>query len=70
MPPPQFVPISQVAGDVADFRNTLAVGRVVRAPDVQRIEVEILPIQVNSLLRQQLVNVVGQPLERVGIAQV
>ena len=55
---------------MADFGDTLAVFRVVSAPEVQRVDVEILPVEVDALFSEELVNMVGQPLPRRRITQV
>ena len=36
--------------------------RVARPPVIQRIHIEVLPIQVDRLLREQAVDVVREPL--------
>jgi len=50
--------------------DALPVRRVGRSPEGQRVDVEILPIEVDALLGQELVHVVGEPLPGRGVAQV
>ena len=44
MPRQQFVPERVEALDVPDFTDALAVGRIRRPPEGQRVYVEILPV--------------------------
>ena len=66
MPPPQLVPVGQVAADVLVLRDALAVFGVGRAPEAQRVDVEVLAIEVDALLGQELVDVFGEPLSAAG----
>ena len=70
MPVPQLVPERQVALDVADLGNSLPVHRIAFSPDPERIEIEILTVQVNALLGEELIDVVGEPLAGLGVAEV
>ena len=66
----QFIPIRQIAHDVLVFGDALTVGGVVVLPEAQRIDVVVLTIQVDTFVRDDLVNMVDQPLPRLRIAQV
>ena len=66
----QFIPESQIARDVFDLGDALAIRTVVGAPAGQRVEVEVLAIDINALAGQQTVNPREGPLPCVGIAQV
>ena len=50
VPLPQGVPIGQIALDVQVLGHALAVGRVVAPPEVERVHVEILAVEVDALL--------------------
>ncbi len=66
----QLVPEAQVALHVLVLGHALAVGGVMPAPVRQRVEVMVLAVQVNALLREHAVHMIGQPLTGRGVAQV
>jgi hypothetical protein len=70
VPPPQFVPVRKVAGDVLILGDALAVGRVVGAPVAQGVRVEVLAIEVDALLGDQAVDVLDEPLPCLRVAEV
>ena len=70
MMPEQFVPIGEVAGDVLDLGDALAVRGVVGAPEAERVHVEVLAVEVDALLVDQLVDVLGEPFPGLRIAEV
>ncbi len=45
----KFVPIGQIPFNMADFGNPLPVFRVVGPPERQRVNIEVLPVQVYAL---------------------
>ena len=55
----QLVPICQIPGHMLDFGDALPVFRVISPPVIQGIHIEILPIDINSLLGQEFINVIG-----------
>jgi len=70
VPAEQFVPEGEVACNVVNFSQPLAVGAVIRAPVGQRIDVEVLAININPLAGQQAIDPLERPFPRLGIAQV
>ena len=70
MTPAQFVPESEVTLDVQVFGHAPAVGGFVGPPIQNRLDVEVLPIEVNALLRDHPVHMFGEPLPRLVIAEV
>ena len=66
----QFIPIGQVAGDMVVLCDALAVLGVVLLPEAQRVDVEVLAVQVDALLGDEPIDVLGQPLADFGVAQV
>ncbi len=66
----QLVPVRQVAADVVVLGDPLAVLGVVLPPQVQRVDVEVLAVEVDALRGDELVDVVGQPLAGLGVAEV
>ena len=55
----QLVPVGQIAFDVPDLGDSLAVWGVVCPPVAQRINVEVRSIQIDAFLRDHLVDVIG-----------
>ena len=53
MSPAKFIPIGQVSLDVQVLRYSLTVGRIVLAPEFQRVHVEILPVEIDALLADE-----------------
>ena len=69
--PAQFVPEREVALHVEILRDALAVGRVVLSPCGAVVAaVQVLAIPVESLRFHHAVDVLDEPLERGGIAEV
>lgn len=54
--------------DITNFRDALPVLCIIGAPEVQWVDVEILPINIYALLSQELVDVVGQPVPGFWVA--
>ena len=61
MSPDEFVPIGQIPFNMADFGNALPVFRVVGPPERQRVNIEVLPVQVYALFGKQGVDVIHEP---------
>ncbi|KXK30556.1 MAG: hypothetical protein UZ16_OP3001003093 [Candidatus Hinthialibacteria bacterium OLB16] len=70
VPFPQLIPVSKIPLHMEVFCNPLAVSAVVITPIAERIHIEILPVQVDPLLINQLVDMVSQPLAGFGVPQV
>jgi hypothetical protein len=70
MSPAQFIPKSQVSLDVPVLGESLAVGRIIGAPELERVHIEILAVEIDSLLADKAVHVIGKPLVGRGISQV
>ena len=68
--PAQLVPVSEVAFDVAHLRDALPVWGVIRPPIGQGIDIEILPVEINAFAPEHAIHMVGQPLARLGVAEV
>jgi len=66
----QLIPISEVPSQVLDFGDALAVRGIGAAPRVERVEIEVLAVQVDSLGVNQPVNVRGEPIPGVRVAKV
>ena len=66
----QFVPVGQVAGGVPVFGNALPVRAVGAAPVTERVDVEILPVDVHALALNQAVDAIDNPLPGVAVAEV
>ena len=62
--PSQFVPIGKIAGHVLNFRDSLAIFRIVRTPQRQRLKIEILPIGVDALLADDFADMIDEPSPR------
>src|SRR5579862_1157507 len=69
MSPAKFVPVSQKSLDVVNLSNALPISCIVRAPERQN-RISIVAIQIDSLLRDQVVDMIGHPCPRRGIAEV
>ena len=61
VPGQQLVPHRVVALDVADLGDPLAVGRIVAAPEAERVDVEVVAVDVHAELVDPLRQQVGQP---------
>ncbi len=68
--PAQLAPEAQVAFDIADLGDTLPVRRVVLPPAVQRIDVEILPVEIDALFAQDAADMLEQPVKSLRIAEI
>ena len=66
----QAVVVGEEAGDVLDFRDALAVGRVVAAPEDQRLDVEVVPVEIDLFAADDAGRVVDEPFQGVGIAEI
>ena len=65
MSSPPLVPEGQVPFNVADLCDALPVFGIVGPPEAERIDVEVLAVQVNPLFGQESVNVVGEPASSI-----
>ena len=70
MPLPQFVPHPIEPFDVADLGHALAVGRVGRLPERQRVDVEVVAVDVDAPVADALGEIVGKPLPGGRVAEV
>ena len=55
---------------MANLRDPLAVVGVVGPPEPQRVDIVILAVEVDALLRQELIHMLGEPLAGFRLAQV
>ncbi len=67
---PQVVPESVEPFDVADFADAHAVGLVVGVPETFGVDVEILPVVVDAIVADELGDLLAEPREGHGVAQV
>ena len=66
----QFIPIGQIAADVLVLGDPLTVLCIVGPPGAERVDVEILPVQIDALLGDELIHAVDDPVPGFGIAEV
>ncbi len=62
---PPLVPEGQVAFHVADLGDALPVVGIIGPPEAERVDIEVLAVQVNPLFGQESVNVVGEPASSI-----
>ena len=65
LPLAKRVPVSQVALHVEVLGDALAVGRIVLAPERERIHVEVLAIEIDALFAEHAIHVIGEPASSV-----
>ena len=70
MPAEDLVPEGQVALHVPHLGEALAVGGIGGSPASERLHIEILAIDVDTLARDQPVDRFHDPLPRLGMPQV
>jgi len=70
MPPPQLVPEGQISHHVVNLGDALPVRGVVLAPEPERLDVEVLPVDVDAVVGEELVDVIDQPIPGVAVPQV
>ena len=63
----EFIPIGQQVGYISNLGDALSVWCVISSPVAQRVHVEVLPIEVDPLLGDEFVDVIGEPIENFGI---
>ncbi len=66
----QFIPHGVVAFNITNFADALAVGRIVAPPEIERVDVEIVAIDVHAELGDALREQIGQPSPRGRVAKV
>src|ERR1017187_1223211 len=66
----QVIKIGQVALDIFDLSYALAVERLIAPPERKGVDIEVLTINVNPLVIDHLIDVIGQPLPRLRVSQV
>jgi hypothetical protein len=55
---------------MSDFRDPLPILFVIRSPDGEGVEIEILPIQIDALVFEQTADLLDQPVPRFLVSQI
>src|SRR5260370_26474572 len=58
----ESVPVCQITLDVEILRHSHTIRRLSSSPESKRIHVSILPVEIDALFRQSLVNMIDEPL--------
>ena len=66
----KLVPVGQVTGDVSDLGDALPILGVRAAPVAQRVDVEVLTIDVDAFAHDQAVDAIDDPLPGVAVAEI
>ena len=61
VPAEQFVPERQVSFHVANLGDPLPIGLVRTAPIAQRLDIEVLPVDVDLLLTEKFIDMICEP---------
>ena len=66
----QSIPVCEIAAGVTVLCHTFAFGRIIVAPVLKRIDVEVLPVHIDPLAFDQRGDTFSQPLQRLGVAEI
>ncbi|OPZ96037.1 MAG: hypothetical protein BWY71_02044 [Planctomycetes bacterium ADurb.Bin412] len=66
----QFIPVRQIPHYILVLRYALAILGIIFLPEGKRIDIVILPVEVNSLFRNDVADMIDHPIQRLRIAHV